>query len=115
MQLNSKLVDIKIGNNRLFVKYALDFESDGSTEGHASGSTESKGYFILCVVIGSHMISRSERHREGGLSLATNFLDGQAEDVDWKFIGRLLIGESESAASLPRPVGVIEDLELDSL
>merc|ERR1712061_933332 len=79
MQLNSKLVDIKIGNNRLFVKYALDFESDGSTEGHASGSTEGKAHFILCVVIGSHMISRSERHREGGLSLATNFLDGQAK------------------------------------
>merc|ERR1712061_309772 len=111
MQLNSKLVDIKIGNNRLFVKYALDFESDGSTEGHASGSTEGKAYFILCVVIGSHMISCSERYREGGLSLATNFFDGQAED-DGKFIGRLLIGESESAASLPRPVGVIENLEL---
>ena len=115
MQLNSKLVDIKIGNNRLFVKYALDFESDGSTEGHASGSTEGKAHFILCVVIGSHMISRSERHVESGLSLASNFLDGQAEDVDRKLIGRLLIGESESAASLPRPVSVIEDLELDSL
>ena len=61
------------------------------------------------------MISRSERHREGSLCLASNFLDGQAEDVDRKFIGRLLIGESESAASLPRPVGVIENLELYSL
>ena len=62
MQLNSDLVDVKIGNNRLFVKYALDFESDGSTEGHASGSTEGKVHFKLCVVIGGHMISRSERH-----------------------------------------------------
>ena len=115
MQLNSKLVDIKIGNNRLFVKYALDFESDGSTEGHASGSTEGKGHFILCVVIRGHMIRHSERYREGSLSLASDFLNGQAEDVDRKFIGRLLIGESESAASLPRPVGVIENLELDSL
>ena len=115
MQLNSKLVDIKIGNNRLFVKYALDFESDGSTEGHASGSTEGKVHFKLCVVIGGHVISRSERHREGGLCLASNFLDGQAEDVDRKFIGRLLIGESESAASLPGPVSVIENLELYSL
>jgi hypothetical protein len=61
------------------------------------------------------MISRSERHREGSLSLASNLLNGQAEDVDRKFIGRLLIGESESAASLPRPVSVIENLELDSL
>lgn len=115
MQLNSKLVDIKIGNNRSFVKYALDFESDRSTEGHASGSTEGKVHLILCVVIGGHMISHSKGHREGGLSLASNFLDGLTEDIDRKFIGRLVIGESESAASFPRPVSVIEDLDLNVL
>ena len=115
MQLNSKLVDIKIGNNRLFVKYALDFESDGSTEGHASGSTEGKVHLILCVVIGSHMISDSEGNSEFGLSLTSNFINRQAEDIDRKFVGRLVIGESESAASFPGPVSVIEDLELNIL
>ena len=115
MQLNSKLVDIKIGNNRLFVKYALDFESDGSTEGHASGSTEGKVHLILCVVIGSHMISDSEGNSEFGLSLTSNFINRQAEDIDRKFVGRLVIGESESAASFPGPVSVIEDLQFDIL
>jgi hypothetical protein len=61
------------------------------------------------------MISEREGHSEFGLSLTSNFLNRQTEDINRKFIGRLVIGESESAASFPGPVSVIEDLDLDIL
>ena len=115
MQLNSDLVDVKIGNNRLFVKYALDFESDRSAEGHACGSTEGKVHFILCVVIRSNVISHRDGNREGGLSLTSKFLDRNTENIDRKLIARLVISKGESASSFPGPVSVIENLNLDIL
>ena len=116
VQLNSKLVGVKIGNNRCFVKYALDFESDRGAEGHASGATEGQVDLMLSVVIRSHMLGHSKGHREGGFSLASDFLlNGQTENINWKFIGRLVIGEGKGAARLPGPVSVIENLDLDRL
>ena len=116
MQLNSKLVDIKISNNRFFVKHALDFECDRSAEGHTSGTTEGQVHLILSVLIGSQMIGHSKGHREGGFRLASDFLlNRKAENINWKFIARLVIRKGKGAIRLPGPVSIIENLELDGL
>ena len=115
MQLDSKLVDVKISDNGCFVKHTLDLQRDIGTEGHASGATEGQVHTVLSVLIGGHMLGDSEGHREGGLGLASNFLlNGQAENINRKFKAGLVIGEGQGAVRLPGPVGVIEDLKLDS-
>ena len=115
MQLDSKLVDVKISDNGCFVKHTLDLQRDIGAEGHASRATEGQVHTVLSVLIGGHMLGDSEGHREGGLGLASNFLlNGQAENINRKFKAGLVIGEGQGAVRLPGPVGVIEDLKLDS-
>jgi hypothetical protein len=114
MQLDSKLVDVKISDNGCFVKHTLDLQRDIGAEGHASGATEGQVHTILSVFIGGHMLGHSERHREGGFGLASNFLlNRQAENINRKFKAGLVIGEGQGAVRLPGPVGVVEDFKLD--
>lgn len=62
------------------------------------------------------MLSHGKRDRDCGGGLALDFLlNRDAEDVNGHLVTWLFISKSESAASLPRPVGVVENFELNDL
>ena len=115
VQLDSKLVDFNVSWSGLG-EHAFHLERDGSAEGLASGATEGEHDLVLLVVVSNHMLSHGKRDRDCGGGLALDFLfDRDAEDVNGHLVTWLLISKSESAASLPRPVGIVENFELDDL
>ena len=115
VQLDSKLVDFNVSWSGLG-EHAFHLERDGSAEGLASGATEGEHDLVLLVVVSNHMLSHGKRDRDCGGGLALDFLlDRDAEDVNGHLVTWLLISKSESAASLPRPVGIVENFEFDDL
>ena len=115
VQLDGKLVDFDVGGGRLG-EDALDLDGDGGADGLALGAAEGEHDFVLLVVVGDHVLGHGNRHLDGGGGLSSNLLlDGQAEDLDGHLVAWLLVGEGQRAATLPWPVRVVEDVQLDDL
>lgn len=110
VQLNRKLVN---GNRSVF-DLTLNLDGDVLSVGLSTGTTESQHDSVDLVRIGNDVRSHGERHVESGTSFALDFLfDGNLEDFDRHLGAWLLVSKSESAAILPWPVGVVEDIDLN--
>ena len=115
VQLDCELIDFDVRWGSLG-EHALHLDRDWSAESHTLGTTESKHNFVFFVVIGDHVGSHCDGHRDRRGGLALDFLfDGNAENVDRKLVSGLFISKGESAPSLPWPSSVVLDFELDEL
>lgn len=112
VQLNRKLVN---GNRSVF-DLTLDLDGDVLSVGLSTGTTESQHDGVDLFRISNDVGSHSERHAESGTCFALDFLfNGNGEDINWHLEAWLLVSKSESAAILPWPEGVVEDIDLDHL
>ncbi len=110
VQLNRKLVN----GNRSVLDFTLDLDGDMLSVGLSTGTAESQHNGVDLVRIGDDVRSHGERHTESGRLFAFDFLfNGNREDIDWHLGAWLFISKRESAAILPWPVGVVENIDLD--
>ena len=115
MQLDGELVDFDVADDGLW-KHALHLEDDGRAEAVATWTTEGQSDLVDLVVVGDHVLGHGQGNGELGSRLATDLLlDWDAEHVYGDLEVDLLISQSQSAAILPWPVSVVEDLDLNNL
>lgn len=69
---------------------------------------------LLGLVVGDGVVDNLDRHLDGKLLVACNFLlDGDLDVLDVEVVLFLAVGESQVAAFFPGPVGVVSHLNID--
>ena len=69
---------------------------------------------LLGLVVGDGVVDNLDGHLDGELLVASNFLlDGDLDVLDVEVVLLLAVGESQVAAFLPGPVGVVPHIHID--
>ena len=112
VQLECKLVDVKL-INLSDGEGNLDLDRDDFAESLSFGPSEGQidGVDLVHVSIEPREDGQWDADLEVGLALDWLF-DGNVENFNWEFVECLLVSEGEGAVGLPRPVGIVENLDL---